>query len=145
MESAVRRTSSISGQVRTSTSSRWRWRQAGVAGMSMASDPASPAASEPGTSAGRASTNGCRRDAVIGSFQVHAVIAVDLGHVDADDLLARRWDVLADMVGADRELAVAAVDEDRQTNGAWPSEVHQRIHRRPDRSTRVQHVVDEDD
>ncbi len=53
--------------------------------------------------------------------------------------------VLAHVVGADRELAVAAVDEDREPDGLGPPEVDQRVHRRPDRAARVQDVVDEDD
>ena len=65
--------------------------------------------------------------------------------MDADELLARGGHVLADVVGPDRDLAVAAIDEDRQADGLRPAEVDEGIHRRPDRPARVQDVVDEDD
>ena len=49
------------------------------------------------------------------------------------------------MVGPDRQLAVAAIDQDGEADRLRPAEVDQRVHRRPDRPARVQHVVDEDD
>src|SRR5918912_1780237 len=39
---------------------------------------------------------------------------VDLDELHLDALVARRRQVLADVVGADRELTVSAVDEDRE-------------------------------
>ncbi len=65
--------------------------------------------------------------------------------VDLDPLLARRGHVLAHVVGADRQLAVAAVDENRQLDRARAPVVHDRVHRRADRAPGEQHVVDEDD
>ena len=61
------------------------------------------------------------------------------------ELLARGRDVLADVVGADRQLAVAAIDEDGQADRLRPPEVDQRVHRGPDRPAGVQDVVDEHD
>src|SRR5262249_49438853 len=53
--------------------------------------------------------------------------------------------VLADVVGPDRQLAMAPVDEHGQADRLRPPEVDQRVHRRPDRATGVEDVVDEDD
>src|SRR5581483_10901871 len=53
--------------------------------------------------------------------------------------------VLADVVGPDRQLAVAAVDQHRELDGPRPPELNQRIHRRPRGAAAVDHVVDEDD
>ena len=52
------------------------------------------------------------------------------------DLLARGRHVLADVVGPDRQLAMAAVDEHGQADRLGPPEVDQRVHRGPDRATR---------
>ena len=49
------------------------------------------------------------------------------------------------MVGSDRQLAMAPVDQHRQADRLRPPEIDQRVHRGPDRAARVQHVVDEDD
>ena len=58
---------------------------------------------------------------------------------------ARRRQVLADVVGADRELAVAAVDEDGELDAGGASVVEERLDRGADRAPRVEDVVDEDD
>src|SRR6185369_6343823 len=52
-----------------------------------------------------------------------AVDAVDLQELHADHFALRGRHVLADEVGADRQLAMAAVDDDRELDGAWPAEV----------------------
>ena len=53
--------------------------------------------------------------------------------------------VLADVVGADRQLAVAAVDQDGELDRLGPPEVAERVEGGPDRAAGVEHVVDEDD
>ena len=62
-----------------------------------------------------------------------------------DDLFARGRDVLADVVGADRQLAMAAIDEDGEPDRPRPPELAQRVHRGAHRAAGVQHVVDEHD
>ena len=57
---------------------------------------------------------------------------------------AARGHVLPDVVRADRQLPVPAVDEHRQLDRARPAEVHQRVHRGPDRPAREQDVVHQD-
>src|SRR5213593_1162791 len=64
-------------------------------------------------------------------------------HLDALRVGGR--DVLADVVGADRELAMAAVDEHGQLDGTRPAEVHESVHGRARRAPVVEQVVDEDD
>src|ERR1700686_1812145 len=113
--SAVRITSWISASERTSTSSRCFWRQ-----------PTSGAASVRGalivTSCSR--SVGGRRD----PLDPDGVLAVDLDDGDLDDLVAGGRDVLPHVVGADRELPMAAVHEDRQADRAWPPEVDEGVH-----------------
>ena len=53
--------------------------------------------------------------------------------------------VLADEVGADRQLAVAAVDEHRELHRARPAELEQRVERGAGGAAGEQHVVDEHD
>ena len=71
--------------------------------------------------------------------------AVVFGEPHLDVLGARGGHVLADVVGAERQFAVAAVDEHRQLHRARPADVAQRVQRRADRAAGVEDVVDEDD
>src|SRR5579864_397496 len=71
---------------------------------------------------------------------VDAVLLVDQ-HLDALVLGGRH--VLADVVGADRQLAMTAVDEHGELNRPRPSEVHERVHRRARGAAVVDHVVDQ--
>ena len=64
-------------------------------------------------------------------------------HLDA--LLERGRQVLADVVGLDRQLAVAAIDQHDQLDGARPAEVDERVERGADRAPGVEHVVDQQD
>src|SRR5207302_2162785 len=64
---------------------------------------------------------------------------------DLDVLVLPRGQVLAHEVRPDRKLPVPAVDQDRQLDRVRPAEVHQRIHGRADRSSRVEDVVDQHD
>ena len=64
-------------------------------------------------------------------------------HVDA--LLARGRQVLADVVGADRQLAVAAVGEHGELDALGAPVVEERVDRRPHGAAGEQHVVDEHD
>src|SRR6266852_3768447 len=73
------------------------------------------------------------------------VDAILLGDEDLDALRVRRGHVLADVVGAYRQLSVAAVDEHCQLDRSWASEVHERIHRGARRPPVVDDVVDEHD
>src|SRR5438132_4578308 len=62
-------------------------------------------------------------------------------HVDAE----RRRDVLAHEVGADRQLAMTAVDEHREADRPRPPVVDERIHRRAHRAAGEEDVVDQHD
>src|SRR5262249_28991499 len=76
--------------------------------------------------------------------QSYLVGPVDLGEHHAYRLGSRGRDVLADVVGADRQLPVAPVDEDRELDRTRPAEVADRVQRRPHRTAGEQHVVHED-
>src|SRR5437870_9612548 len=73
------------------------------------------------------------------------VETVLLGHQHLDALGVRGGLVLAHVVGADRQLAMAAVDEDRQLDRARSPEIEQRVHRRARGASAVDHVVYEHD
>ena len=70
--------------------------------------------------------------------------AVDLGQQHPHVLVQRGRDVLAHVVGPDRQLPVAAVDQDGELDHARPAEVGQRVERGPDRAAGEEHVVDQD-
>ena len=74
-----------------------------------------------------------------------AVAAVDLRDQDPHRLAQRRRQVLADVVGADRQLAVAAVDEDGELDGAGAAELAERVERGTDGAPGEEDVVDEHD
>ena len=75
----------------------------------------------------------------------HFVDPVDLLDPDVDPLAAGGGQVLADVVGPDRQLAVAAVGEHRQLHPLGPSVVEQRVDAGAHRAPGVEHVVDEHD
>ena len=61
-----------------------------------------------------------------------------------------RWprgacDIVADVVGANRQFALAAIDQHRELNRFGPSEIGQRVERRAHRAPGVEHVVDQHD
>ena len=73
------------------------------------------------------------------------VDAVDLLEADVDPLLARGRQVLADVVGADRKLAVAAVDEHRELDALRAPVVEEGLDRGAHGAAGEEDVVDEDD
>ena len=75
----------------------------------------------------------------------HGVLTVDLFEMHLHDLVRGGREVLADVVGPDRQLPVAPVDEHGQADGPGPAEVQERVEGRPDRAARVEDVVDEHD
>src|SRR3989442_12256519 len=75
--------------------------------------------------------------------QEDAVDLVDLDELHLDALVARGREVLADVVGADRELSVAAVDEHRELDARRAAVVEQRLDRGADRPAGVEDVVAE--
>src|SRR5260370_41777403 len=68
---------------------------------------------------------------------VDAVLLVD---EDLDALCVRGGHVLADVVRPDRQLAMPAVDEDRQLDRARSPEIHQPVQGRALRAPVVAHV-----
>jgi hypothetical protein len=63
--------------------------------------------------------------------------------VDPHVVARRRRHVLADEVGADRELTMATVHEDREADRARTPIIHEGVHRRAHGATGEEHVVDE--
>ena len=122
ISAAVSRTSSASSRDRSPAESRCRF-------IGRASSTAAALASRP-RSAGP---------------EQHRVTSVVFGELHVDGLGQRGRQVLADVVGPDRQLAVTAVDEHRELHGAGPAEVGQRVERGPDGAAGEQHVVDEHD
>ena len=84
------------------------------------------------------------REQVLGS--AHSLLQgadPDAVLADVDHLLAAGGQVLAHEVGADGQLAVAAVDHDGQLDGPGPAEVVQRVEGGPDGPPGEEHVVDQ--
>src|SRR6059058_1256951 len=77
--------------------------------------------------------------------QQDSVDLVDLDELHLDALVARGREVLADIVGPDRQLAVAAVDEDGELDPVGPAVVEERLDRGADRPAGVEDVIDEHD
>src|SRR4029079_9675573 len=75
--------------------------------------------------------------------QQHLVDLVDLDELHLHALLARGGQVLADVVGANGKLAVAAVGEHRELDARGPAVLEQCVDRGTDRSPGVEDVVDE--
>src|SRR5690242_14505518 len=75
--------------------------------------------------------------------QQNLVDLVDLDELHLDALLARRRQVLADVVGTDRKLSVAAVGEAGELHARGSAVVEQRLDRGADRAAGVEDVVDE--
>ena len=100
----------------------------------------------------RCRSHGCRHDApwrgVAGggyrAGQFDAVHAVDLDQVHGDVVTEGRRDVLADVVGADRQLPVTPIDQDGQLDDGRSAVIAQRVERGADRPPGVQDVVDQD-
>src|SRR4026207_896987 len=111
----------------------------------------SPSARSRSDTESRWRRGGARRrgPATIPSLRLaHEENAIDLVHLeelDLDALVARRGQVLADVVGPDGELAVPPVDEHGERDARGTTELGQRVDRGPDRAPRVEDVVDEDD
>src|SRR6266404_2555256 len=73
------------------------------------------------------------------------VLAIELAEPHPHALVRRRRQMLADIGGLDRQLAVSAVDEHRETGGARPAGAPDRCERVLHRPAGVDHVVDEHD
>ena len=76
--------------------------------------------------------------------QQDAVDLVDLDELDLDALTASGGQVLADVIGADRQLAMAAVGDDCELDAVGAAVVEERLDRGSDRAAGVEDVVDED-
>src|SRR5699024_3406877 len=83
---------------------------------------------------------GCGR-----SSQGDLVATVKLVQCDGDILGRRCRDVLAHVIGANRQLSVAAVNQDGQLDGIGTAEISKRVQRGADGAARKQDVVDQDD
>src|SRR5947207_10981024 len=73
-----------------------------------------------------------------------SVDLVDLDELDLDALVAGGGQVLADVVGADGKLTVAAVGEHGELHPLGPAVAEQRFDRGANRPAGVEDVVDED-
>src|SRR2546428_85605 len=76
--------------------------------------------------------------------QQHPVDLVDLEELYLDALVAPRGQVLADVVGSDRQLAMATVWRHGELDAGRAAVVEEGLDRGADRPARVEDVVDED-
>jgi hypothetical protein len=78
------------------------------------------------------------------SSRVRSAIEIRcLLELDLDPLAARGREVLPDVVGADRQLTVAAVNEDGELDAGRPAVLEERFDRGTDRAAGVEDIVDE--
>src|SRR2546425_3964800 len=73
----------------------------------------------------------------------HFILAVQFSHLHLDHLFRVGGNRLADHVGVDRQLAMAAVDEHGEHHRLRTSEIDESIQRRADGAAGVEHVVDQ--
>ena len=71
--------------------------------------------------------------------------AIDFLQKEADVLVRRGRDVLADKISADGKLAVPSVNEDCKLHAGGAAEIAQRIERRADGAAGEQNIVDKHD
>src|ERR671937_1190017 len=98
-----------------------------------------------GGAGGRRSSRMTRMSAIVRCLlwrgdEQDGVDLVDLDQLHLDALVARGREVLADVVGADRKLAVAAVDEHGELDAGRPAVVEERLDRRANRAAGVEDV-----
>ncbi len=74
-----------------------------------------------------------------------AVALIQFGELHADEIAGGRGKVLADVIRADRQLAVAAIHQDGELNHRWPAEIHQSGEGGADGAACGKNVVDQDD
>src|SRR5580658_2334034 len=106
------------------------------------------ARSRTATSSGgvKSSTSSRLRGGTVVGRDRHRVAGGLLRRQDHVDVLAPAGrDRLPDVVGLNRQLAQAAVDQDGEPNRARPAEVGHRVERGPHGSAGVEDVVDQDD
>src|SRR5207249_4464592 len=97
----------------------------------------------PASSAGASASSAC--SGLLGFFDHHAVVTVVLAEPDGHALAPGGREVLADVVGANRQLAVAAVDQDRELDRPRPPEVDDGVEGSADGTAREEDVVHQDD
>src|SRR5918999_5728490 len=78
-----------------------------------------------------------------GRDEQDAVDLVDLDELNLDPLAAGGRQVLADVIGTDGKLSVAAVGQASELDTPRAPVVEERLDRRADRAARVEDVVDE--
>jgi hypothetical protein len=78
------------------------------------------------------------------AYEQDAVDLVHLDELDLDTLVSGSGKVLADVVGADGQFAVAAVRQHGELHALGPAVAEERLDRRADRSAGVEDVVHED-
>ena len=76
---------------------------------------------------------------------IDGIFVIELFHADHDLFVQRAGNVLSDIIGADRQFAVAAVDKHGQLDLSGPAKAGDRVHRRADGASLEEHVIDEDD
>src|SRR4029077_18424434 len=64
---------------------------------------------------------------------------------DAHFFVGRGWQIFADVIGPNRQLAMSAIDQDGQLDAGRSAKGTDRVHGRSNGSTGVKDVVDNDD
>src|SRR4051812_20745823 len=113
----------ISSAVRSTSSASERLRSAALSRCFFTVTPRELAVLAPGlVRGGRCDRRALSLRSRGGPLDDHRVLVVDAGQVDPHPLHQRGGEVLADEVGPDRQLAVPAVDQDRELDPAGPAD-----------------------
>src|SRR5262249_14187714 len=73
------------------------------------------------------------------------LFVVEAGQHHLDDLALLGRDPLADVIGMNRQLAMAAIHKHGKLHSARTAEIHKFVERGAYRAARIENVVDEDD
>ena len=79
------------------------------------------------------------------STDIDRVFMIERRHLDLDALIEGAGDVFSDIVCADRQLPMPAVDQYGQLDLPCPAKAGDRIHGRPDRASLEKDIIHQDD
>ena len=76
---------------------------------------------------------------------VALVHSIFFDQLNANNLLARGWDILPGIVRRNREFPMPPINENCQLNGGGSSKVHDCVHCSADSAPGVKYFIDQDD
>jgi hypothetical protein len=81
----------------------------------------------------------------LASTNYDRIDAIDFVESDIHPLIGQRLDIPADVVSADRQFTLSAIDQHRELNRIGPAEISQGGERGAHRAAGIEDVVNQDD